>query len=207
MAQRSSTKLNLVLVRSGRTEWDLASRLAGRSDHPLSASGREELLSILEDAELPEVGIVLHGPDEASAATAEMLAAKAGARMREVAGLAEADLGLWCGLLPGDLEERYPTAFGQWREDPGAVSVPEGESAADVEGRLVRAVLSATERMKLNGKAVAIVLRPVAFQLFRRRLLDRPLSEVWAPETGPPLLEPFSIEIGALKPRPIQAGA
>ena len=31
-------------------------------------------------------------------------------------GLSEADLGLWCGLVASDLEERYCSAFRQWRE-------------------------------------------------------------------------------------------
>lgn len=206
MAQKTPT-YNLLLVRSGRTEWDLAARLSGHSDHPLSESGREELLAALQTAELPPIGLVLHGPDEASAATAALLATKAGARTRELAGLTEADLGLWCGLLATDLEERYCSAFGQWRDDPGAVSIPEGEGAGDAETRVSRAVASALDRVKPNGQSIAIVLRPVVFQLLRRRILDRPLSEVWDPSLGPPVFEPHLVESRQLKPRPAPAGA
>jgi broad specificity phosphatase PhoE len=207
MPQQPPTKLRLILVRSGRTEWDCASRLAGRSDHPLSDSGRQELQSLLDGAELPDVSLVLHGPDEASSATAELVAARTEAKSRELAGLEEVDLGLWCGLHTGDLEERYPTAFGQWQEDPGAVNVPEGEGIASAELRLTRAVSSALERLKVTGDAIAVVLRPVAYQILRRRLLDRPLAEVWDSEGGPPEFEAFAIDPEHLKPRPAAAGA
>ena len=206
MTQRTPT-LNLVLARSGRTEWDLAARLAGHSDHPLSDSGREELLAALEAVELPSVGLVFHGPDEASAATAAILAAKTGARTRELSGLTEADLGLWCGLGARDLEERYCSAFGQWRADPSVVNVPEGESVTEAENRIARALGNALERTRINGNAVAIVLRPVVFQLLRRRILDRPLSEVWDPAMGPPTFEQHQVDPRLLKPRPVQAGA
>lgn len=199
--------LNLMLVRSGRTEWDLAARLAGLSDHPLSESGREELLAALDATALPRVGVVLHGPDEASSATAAIVAEKAGARTREIGALKEADLGLWCGLGAGDLEERYCSAFRQWREDPSAVNVPEGEPAAEAEARVAKAVVGALERVKPGGRSVAIVLRPVAFQLLRRRLLARPLSEVWDPAVGPPLVEQHLVDPRILKPRPAPAGA
>jgi broad specificity phosphatase PhoE len=207
MTQRTPI-LNLVLVRSGRTEWDLAGRLAGHSDHPLSDSGREELLAAIDAAELPPIGLVLHGPDEASASTATILAAKTGApRTRGLAGLTEVDLGLWCGLGAGVLEDRYCSAFRQWRDDPSAVSVPEGEPIGDAESRVAKAVAGAVERVKPNGHAVAIVLRPVVFQLLRRRMLDRPLSDVWDSSLGRPVLEQYQVDPRLLKPRPVQAGA
>ncbi len=207
MTQRTPTKINLALLRSGRTEWDLCSRLAGRSDHPVSESGREELLAALDAAELPRIGIVLHGPDEASRATADLVASRVKGKPREVAGLVEVDLGLWCGLLTGDLEERYRTAFGQWRENPTVVSVPEGEPIADAEARLGRALYTALERIKPGSQAVAIVLRPLAFQLVRRLILDRPLAEVWEPFGGPPVVELHEVELGRLKPKPKPAPA
>lgn len=206
MTQRTPM-LNLLLVRSGRTEWDLAARLAGLSDHPLSESGREELLAALDAAALPRAGVVLHGPDDASSATAAIVAGKTSARTRELSGLKEADLGLWCGLGATDLEERYCSAFRQWREDPSVVNIPEGEPAAEAEARVAKAVAGALERVKPGGRSVAIVLRPVAFQLLRRRLLDRPLSEVWDPSVGPPLLEQHLVDPRILKPRPAPAGA
>jgi broad specificity phosphatase PhoE len=206
MTQRTPTH-NLVLVRSGRTEWDLAARLAGLSDHPLSESGREELLAALDAAELPPINLILHGPDDASSATAAVLAAKTGARTRSLSALTEADLGLWCGLVSGDLEERYCSAFRQWRDDPSVVNIPEGEPVVEAENRVAKALATALDKVKPNGHSVAVVLRPVVFQLLRRRILDKPLSEVWDPSLGPPLIELYQVDPKALKPRTVQAGA
>jgi broad specificity phosphatase PhoE len=171
MAKRLA-QTELTLVRSGRTEWEEGGRLQGRSDLPLCAHAQANLDAMI--AQLagpdgkPDVDVVLHGPDEASAATAVRLGEVTGARVRAVKNLRAFDLGLWEGLLEEDLLERYPSAFKQWRDDPASVRPPEGELFSDAEARLLGALGRSVE--KHAGRSIAAVLRPLEFGILRLKL-------------------------------------
>jgi len=166
----------VILIRSGSTEWDLSGRLSGSADHPMCAAGAESLAETIRGLNLGEVASVLHGPDEASTASAAIIADLSRTKARSKDGLAEVNLGLWEGLLPSDLEERHPTVYARWLEDPSSVSVPEGEPLAEAEERIVGAFLKATEKVA-HEATVVVVLRPMAWALMRNRLLGRLLSE------------------------------
>jgi len=160
-------QIGVLFVRSGSTEWDDAGRLQGETDLPLSESGRgvfaAGLDAVLEQSEPFPIGVALHAPDEASAESAAMLAMRAGVRAKRIDGLAEIDLGLWEGLRCEELEERYPTAYGQWVEDPTSVTPPDGPTLVEVEARLLATLIKALDRPGRQG--VAVVLRPLSYAL------------------------------------------
>lgn len=170
-----SKSLRVILIRSGATEWDVCGRVAGSADHPMCAKGGEELAAAIRELDLDDVAIVLHGPDDASTSTAETVASLARAKARSRDGLAEVSMGLWEGLLPSDLEDRYPTVYGRWLDDPTSVLVPEGEPIADADIRLRLAFCKAVDKVPNDG-TVVLVLRPIAWALMRCRMTGRPLS-------------------------------
>jgi broad specificity phosphatase PhoE len=171
----------VLLVRSGPTDWDDAGRLQGETDLPLSDCGKEafaaRVAELARQADDHHVEAVLHGPDECSSQSARMLGAQLHARPRQVEDFREMDLGLWEGRRESELLEKHPTVYRQWRQDPTAVTPPDGDTLADTELRVLRALRKQLEK---SGKAgVAIVLRPVAFGIVRCWLADRPLDEMW----------------------------
>lgn len=183
--------ITVLLVRCGRTEWDDQDRLQGRTDLPLSLSGEEALVALLPHiaGAVPPAGVgtVYASPDEASTQTAAALAGQLGCRPRTVADLRAVDLGVWDGLLDAQLMERFPTSYRQWKDDPAAVNPPEGETFADAEARLLDTAAKLIE--KANGKAIAIVLRPLAYGVVACWLGGKRSRELWSiVDDGPAFL-------------------
>jgi broad specificity phosphatase PhoE len=203
--------VRLVLIRSGCTDWDRSGRVSGSADHPLCEGGLDGLGDAIQ-TELASLGtnhlaLVLHGPDEASTATAAELTKASKAKARNKVGLAEVGMGLWEGLLPADLEDRYPTVYAKWLEDPTAVSIPEGESIADADTRLRAALVKGLDRISEQEQAVAVILRPIAWMLVRCRLVGRPLSECWDVASEGRMIETLVCSTAALTEAPEGAAA
>lgn len=202
MGKHASTpETTIVLVRCGRTEWDDAGRLQGKTDLPLSESGRTALDSILDrafgDSGWPELGTVYAAPDEACIQTADRVAHRAGARVRPLDELGGIDLGVWEGLLEEELMERFPTCYHHWREDPTAVHPPEGETPGEVLARLASTLAWAMS--KSRGRPLGVVLRPMEYGMARCLLRGRPLSDVWSMAEDGPTVEALGVSAEACK--------
>lgn len=191
--------IELVLVRSGATDWDDGGRLQGDTDLPLSEPGREALNAALDlglvDA-ASGAAVVLHGPDEASRQTAHEAAIRLSARTREVAGLRDVNLGLWAGLRDAELAERQPSLHRQWRDDPASVTPPEGENLADAEDRALAALAKALSRTTRGP--VVVVLRPMLHALLRSWLRQEPMSRLWEVADGAPAIERLQVDRDSL---------
>ncbi len=180
--------IQVILIRCGRTGWDDSNRLQGRTDLPLSESGREAAQVTVRDlaalASGTGIATIYAGPDEACVETGAMLSQATGARSKTVDDLAGLDLGIWDGLLESQLMERFPTAYRQWKERPASVNPPEGETFEEGDARVRRAMCRVLE--KANGKPLAFVLRPIPFAMATLWLQGRPLNELWSVlEDGP----------------------
>jgi broad specificity phosphatase PhoE len=177
-----TTEIRVLLMRTGETEWENAGRIAGSSDVPLSEAGRSAVTTTVESirAEGTRLTAVFCGPDEASQATAHALAAATGAKIKVVDGLSEMNLGLWEGRLAEDLEQKCPTAYRQWVDDPTVIRAPEGETVEEAQERIVGAVSRALDRVRPDAGAVGIVLRPVAMGLVGCALSGAPTSDLWS---------------------------
>lgn len=176
MGKQPATEV--LLIRSGETDWDDAERLQGETDLPMSEAGRAAMTALSGTLADEPIETVYCGPDEASVATARAIASHTGARVRRLASLGEMRLGLWEGLREAELLERYPKAYQQWREDPTAVTPPEGDTLANVSDRIITAASKALERAGKGGR-VAFVLRPLAMGILAGWLRGRGLSELW----------------------------
>ncbi len=184
--------IQVILVRCGRTGWDDSGRLQGRTDLPLSESGREAAVVTVRDlvATLNGHGVVsiYSGPDEASLETAGMLAQDTSSKVKTIDDLSALDLGVWDGLLESQLMERFPTAYREWKERPASVNPPEGETFGEGDDRIRRAMCRILE--KANGKPIAFVLRPIPYAIATLWLYRRPLNELWSVlEDGPQNLQ------------------
>lgn len=177
MPMAKGANIQLLLVRSGQTDWDAAGRLQGETDLPLSDQGRVDLQSALLRLGGRSLGVVLCGTDEASLETARLVADRTGARLRQIKALSEVDLGLWEGLLESELTERYRKSYAQWRDDPTAVTAPEGEPVREAEQRIYTALARAME--KADRRTLAVVLRPLAFAMVRRWLEERSREDLF----------------------------
>lgn len=173
-------EIQVLLFQTGSTDWDDAGRLIGRSDVPMSDAGVEQVAGRVTGLGDVELSVVYAGPDEASLATAKALAEATGAKVKKLSGLEEMDLGLWEGMRRVELEDKFPTAYRQWREDPAGVKVPQGETLAEARQRVLKEMCRVLDKVKANSGAIGFVLRPMAYGLVLSVLDRTGTQELWS---------------------------
>ncbi|MHC5040191.1 MAG: histidine phosphatase family protein, partial [Planctomycetota bacterium] len=119
--------MELILVRAGRTLWDDERRFQGTLDIPLSPDGVREVQSAFRGQGDFGVREVCSSQTQCALQTARILAKEIERPLRKVEGLEEVDLGMWQGLLEGDLKRRHRRAFAVWQKSALAVVPPQGE--------------------------------------------------------------------------------
>ena len=170
----------ILLMRSGRTEWDLLGRVQGATDLPMAPDSPAKVQSQLRELEGGSVETVYCAPDEASRQTAKLLTAEVAAkRAAAVPALGEMALGLWEGLRHEELEGRFCRAGRLFLDDPSGVMAPDGEQMSAYATR-VHAAVSKLIYKRNASAGVAIVVRPLALGVIRCLLNNADLGQLWA---------------------------
>lgn len=197
--------MTLWIVRSGETAWDTTDRLYGGEDLPLTDAGRLATTEAVERAATLErrcPRTVYHAPDEAAADTARILSGRISAKVREVADLAEPDLGVLAGLSLDELRERFERRARQWESDPSELVPPEGEPFTAARLRISKAVIRILRRAR--NDTVALVLHEFAAGFLRCTLAGNPTGNPRRWMGGRPRIEPWLLPMDALER--LQAG-
>jgi probable phosphoglycerate mutase len=134
----------VVLVRHAETAWSLARRHTGRSDVPLTDSGRTAAIELGGRLDGWSFARVFTSPARRARETCELCGLGDRAEVREE--LWEWDYGAYEGLTMAEIQELAP-GWSLWRD-----GCPAGESPADVGARADRAIAEVAE---LDG-AVAV---------------------------------------------------
>ncbi len=191
--------IQVLFVRTAETQWERAGRIAGSTDVPCTASGWEVMVKAMDGLEGPRLTSVVCGPDEASQAVARELAKRSKTKVKVNDDLGEVHLGLWEGLLGTELQEKCPTAYRQWLEDPAAVNVPEGEGLEEAQARLLDALSRSLSRVRGDSGGVGVVLRPMALGLVGCALTGVPTKSLWSMIQSGPALQWRAVERGSLQ--------
>lgn len=152
-----------VLIEAGPTPWDLEQRLAGSSSLPLTAEALDAIRHLVDTLGFHIDSVYRSAANEAATQTAQIIGKKFGIRPRDNQDLEEVNLGLWEGLLPDDLRQRFPTVYPKWEEQPLQVTPPDGEPLSGAIERIRGAVNRVLRRNR--GYSFALALRPMAFQI------------------------------------------
>lgn len=166
----------IYVVRHGQTEWNLARRMQGRLDSPLTQEGMEQahghgvLLKALDPVEVMYVS-----PSGRTRETAYIVNSYVRARVEYVDALQERDVGLWSGLTVDDLEDAFPQAWRQRLEDPYNHRPPEGESLADMAIRVAGFI---SEALAGPEQGIALVTHQVMSRVILGQLLGLLPEEV-----------------------------
>ena len=153
----------VLLIAAGPTPWDLEGRIAGKVSLPLTAEGLDAARKKVDSLPSPVHSVYRNAANEAADQIAKMTAQKFALRARDNAGLENIGMGLWEGLMPEDVRQRFPTVFPQWQSNPLSMTPPDAEPLSAGIQRL-RATLRRILR-KQGGQTVAIVLRPMALEI------------------------------------------
>ncbi len=122
----------IALIRHGPTEWNETGIVQGRSDIPLSETGRAKIASYTPPNEIAGFDWV-SSPLTRAMETAEILT---GRTEPTDARLVEMDWSEWEGMTLPDLRARLGNLMTAWEADGLDFRAPGGESPRDVQDRL-----------------------------------------------------------------------
>lgn len=126
-------RLRLLLVRHGRTAWNVERRVLGRTDLPLDDVGLEQAAAL--PARIGAVDRVWSSPLLRAQQTARVLGEPS-----VEPGLQEMDQGELEGLHGEEMAARYAELLARWRVDPTGVRLPGGEVMEEVQARAIAAI-------------------------------------------------------------------
>jgi len=148
----------IYLIRHGETEGTVDGRFSGRTDHPLTPRGMDQVARLAESLPVrlfdpgAEVWCVA-SPLLRTRQTAEAVAARRGLTVVTDDDLREMDFGLWEGLTSEEIEARYPGELEVWASPAGGTGFPGGESLEEFDRRVARA----RERILAQAAEAALV--------------------------------------------------
>lgn len=158
----------LYLMRHGQTEWNLAGRVQGRQDSPLTPAGIAQAkamggrLAAITAAPL----LRFSSPQGRAQTTAELVYSGAGFETNP--DLCEICVGDWAGRTLADLSAAHPQAF-EKRELGWYDHAPRGEGLSGLQAR-VKKFLSALPRLA-QGRPTAIVTHGITLRMIRANIL------------------------------------
>lgn len=170
--------LRLTLLRHGETDWNRTGRYQGCIDIPLSARGRAQAASAARALSGSSLRAVYTSPLARARETADAIARPHGLVVRTAETLNEICHGAWEGLTVEDVRARFPDLYRRWQETPEAVTMPDGESLAQVEER-VRGELRRLQSLHA-GETICLVSHDVPVRLLVLGALGLPPERLWS---------------------------
>ena len=131
----------IYLFRHGETQWNVAGKMQGRLDSPLTERGREQALAhgrLL--AQLPSPDCYWVSSAGRTRATADLIHTSVRAPQHFSDALLERDCGTWSGKTPTQVREQHPDEWAQLQADVHNYRPGGGENLPDLVARF-RALL------------------------------------------------------------------
>ena len=145
----------LVVVRHGETHWNVASRIQGHTDSPLTPAGEAQAAAIGERLATERLDRLVSSDLGRALQTARAIAARTGLEIRADARFRERNYGLAEGLTYGEIGVHYPEIFSRVRDTDPDYVVPGGESRRQLFER-VRAAFESLAR-EAEGERIVVV--------------------------------------------------
>jgi broad specificity phosphatase PhoE len=167
--------VKLFLVRHGETEWNKLGRFQGQEDTPLNPRGR---LQARETA-IASVGwqatALYSSPLCRTMEVAQEISRLVGLPVVPQAGLKELALGELEGVTGEEMRRGWPQVYQTWRDDPGAVVMPGGESLGRLQERAWQ-VVSELEQAHGEDDVLVVVSHNFALRAIVAKVLGMPLA-------------------------------
>ncbi|HET58044.1 MAG TPA: histidine phosphatase family protein [Deltaproteobacteria bacterium] len=134
--------MKLMLVRHGQTQWNHEKRVQGTSDIPLNTLGLTQVERLAESLRVLPIDTIVSSPLKRAIQTAN--AVNRFHRLPVIIddNLMELDQGDFEGRSFSDLLASHADFLKQWARDPASVTMPNGESLANLQRRAWSAVES-----------------------------------------------------------------
>ena len=180
--------MRILLARHGETPWNAEGRYQGQEDIPLSPVGERQAVALGERLHDVRIDRAVASPLARARRTAELALGEARAAMLVIdAGLMEIAHGAWEGLLDSEIRARDPERLQAWREAPGSVQMPDGESLQQVFDRAWPALARAAEGLEADD-TLLFVAHDAVNRVLLRRILGIPFENLWTFRQAPTTL-------------------
>ncbi len=136
----------IILVRHGRTSWNIDKIFRGSKDIPLDDLGREEARAAAEWLKNETIHAAYTSPLCRARDTALAIARHHNLEVKDVPGLADLSYGDWEGVPLKDVKVKYAELYRQWEAAPHAVRFPNGETLEILRTRALAAVEKVVQR-------------------------------------------------------------
>lgn len=151
----TSGRRRIVILRHGRTAWNVERRFQGRTELPLDEVGVRQADSAAERLMRLGPSIVLTSDAARANQTASPLASRTGTVPVLDPRLREADIGAWEGLTRKEVEERFPEEYAAWRHGID-IRRGGGETLVEVASRAGAAIHQALTQLA-HGQMLVVV--------------------------------------------------
>ena len=145
----------ILVLRHGRTAWNVQHRFQGRTELPLDEIGVQQAESAAEQIGRLGPSIVLTSDAARAKQTADPLASRTGIVPMLDARLREADIGEWEGLTRAEVEGQRPKEYAAWRHGID-VRRGGGETLTEVASRATAAINEVLPRLA-PGQLLVVV--------------------------------------------------
>jgi probable phosphoglycerate mutase len=144
----------LLIWRHGQTAWNALRQTQGQLDIDLNDVGLEQASAAAALLAARRPDLIASSDLSRCASTARPLALVTGLPVALDKRLRERDFGPWQGLLPGEIEQRWPQEYEHWQQTGESV-LPGIESVEDLAARAAAAFADVAEQVG-DGTAVVV---------------------------------------------------
>ncbi|HEY83203.1 MAG TPA: histidine phosphatase family protein [Dehalococcoidia bacterium] len=166
----------IILIRHGETQWNVAEVFRGRIDIELNETGIKQAELLAARLSKLKLEAIYSSPLKRALKTAEIIARYQKLEVSIAPGLVDLDFGKWQGLAHQEVKDKYQELYATWLEHPERVRMPEGESLDEVRRRAMDVVNHVTAR---HRGTVVLVSHRVVNKVLICALLGLDNSHFW----------------------------
>lgn len=148
--------MKFFLVRHGETEWNKLGRFQGHQDINLNERGLAQAKETAKAAADWGLVAIYTSPLARTVQVAQEIAKVTPLPVSQEPGLMELSLGDLEGVTGQEMREGWPEVFAAWRSNPEQVSMPNGESLAQLRNRAWRSILQIEQKHSADASVVVI---------------------------------------------------
>lgn len=122
------SKVELILIRHGETDWNSAKVFRGHEDVRLNATGIAQADATAEALKDRVFEAVYSSPLKRAYVTAKRVALPHEIGVRDYDAFVDINYGTWQGKKESTIKEKNPAGYDRWMNSPGSMKFPGGDS-------------------------------------------------------------------------------
>jgi len=170
-------KTTIFLARHGQTEWNVARRMQGHQDSPLTPLGIKQAEWLGEALAGEPIDVIYCSSSPRARHTADIIRGSREIPIIEHEAFKEMNLGVWEGKSKDEVEKTYPEQFFNFWNDPEHFAIAGGETFGEASARAVGAMETVIRENR--GRKILIVTHSVIIKLLMAWFEKRPLDRLW----------------------------